>query len=364
MTSREKEILNIIKNNPMITQQQLADVLNITRSSVAVHITNLTKKGYIKGKGYVLSESEYATVIGGTNIDIQGFTHSVLKYMDSNPGKVKLSLGGVGRNIAENLTKLGVETKLISAFGDDLYGAKILNECKACGIDMDNCLALKNTVSSVYLSVLDECGDMRVAISDMDIFEEINIDFLKSKSYVIENSEVIIMDTNIRKDAIEYLLNNYKHKAFFLDTVSTTKAEKVKDMIGYFHTIKPNKYEAEILTDIKIKNNDDLRRVSDFLLNKGVERVFISLGKEGVYYSDGCNSNLIKTPEIKVINATGAGDAFIAALVYSYINDYDIEYAARYSMAASVLALSHENTINPNISNGSIINKMKELKLC
>jgi pseudouridine kinase len=88
------------------------------------------------------------------------------------------------------------------------------------------------------------------------------------------------------------------------------------------------------------------------------------MGKNGVYYYDGKNESSIKTPEIKVINATGAGDAFVAGLAYSYLNNFDIDYTARFAVSASVLALSHENTINPNMSLENILNKMKEIKLC
>ena len=126
MTNREKELLELIKMNPTISQKELADTLKITRSSVGVHITNLIKKGYVIGKGYLLKEGEYISIVGGANMDIIGFPSDKLIIKDSNPGQVKVVLGGVGRNIRENLVRLGVETKLISAVGSDVYGEKIL----------------------------------------------------------------------------------------------------------------------------------------------------------------------------------------------------------------------------------------------
>lgn len=359
MTLREKEILSMIRTNPMISQQEIARCLGITRSSVAVHISNLIKKGYIKGKGYVLNEESYVTVIGGANVDIQGFSLDQLKLNDSNPGKVKVSAGGVGRNIAENLSRLSVKTKLLSAFGDDLYGEKISNECRAAGIDIDHCLVLKNLPSSTYLSVLDENGDMKVAISDMDAIDYLNVDYVKTKSHIIENSSAIIIDTNLSVEVIEYLLSNFKHRVFFIDTVSITKAKKIKDLIGYFHTIKPNIYETEELTGIKIINDEDLEVAAEILLNKGLKRVFITLGERGVFYKDEVTKKYVKPPIVKVVNATGAGDAFMAGLIYSYINDLNIDDTIQFSIYASAMALSHENTINPNISVENIFKKMR-----
>lgn len=365
MTNREKEILQLIRERPMISQKELAGELNITRSSVAVHITNLLKKGCLLGKGYIVAnEDDYVSVVGGTNIDIQGFPNNRLISHDSNPGKVKMSLGGVGRNIAENLVRLGVETKLISAVGNDIYGSKILDEARNIGLNMEESLIMEGQSTSTYLSILNETGDMEVAISHMDIFDKITEEFIASKKHVIENSAVCVVDTNIPREVIEYMLTNFKDVDFFLDTVSTTKCQKVKDLIGYFHTVKPNKIEAEILTGIKIEKDEDLNRAADYLINKGVKNVFISLGEEGIFY---CNENecgRIKSPKIKVINATGAGDSFVAALVYGRLKEFPAEYAGKFAMTASILALSHENTINPNMSVENVNNKMKELELC
>lgn len=364
MTNREQEILELIKKNPMISQKELAESLGITRSSVAVHISNLLKKGYVVGKGYILREQPYISIVGGTNIDIQGFPNNELILKDSNPGMVKISFGGVGRNIGENLVKLGIETKLISAVGDDVYGRKILEDSRMINLNMEDSLILRQQATSTYLSILDGSGDMMVAIAHMDIMDKVTVDFIKNKKNIIENSKLCIIDTNIPKDTIEYILTNAKGVDFFLDTVSTTKAKKVKDFIGYFHTIKPNKLEAEMLSGIKINNESDLKSVANYFLQRGVKRVFISLGEGGMYYDDGVNRNRIRSPKIHVVNATGAGDACLAALAYSHFNDFDIRSSASFSMSASILALSHENTINPNISVENINMMMKEIGLC
>lgn len=112
MTQRERQILQWIEADPMISQEALAERAGITRSSVAVHISNLMKKGYIAGKGYVLRSGTYAAVVGGVNVDIGGQSYAPLVARDSNPGRVRISLGGVGRNIAHNMSLLGVDVRL------------------------------------------------------------------------------------------------------------------------------------------------------------------------------------------------------------------------------------------------------------
>lgn len=350
MTNREKELLRIIKENPLISQNDLADMLEITRSSIGVHISNLIRKGYIQGKGYILNEQPYCSVIGGANMDVQCFPKEKLIYHDSNPGMMKLSPGGVGRNIAENMIKLGVRTKLITVLGDDLYAKEIINKAKDVGIEIEDSLFLENTNSSTYFSVLNDEGDLEIAIASMDIYDSIDENFIKKKSKIIENSRVVVLDTNLPKELIEFVVKTYKNTTFFLDTVSTTKAMKIKDILEYFHTIKPNKIEAEKLSGIEIKNDEDLTKAAKYFLKKGVKRVFITLGPEGVYYNDGKLQGKISGKKIKVINATGSGDAFMAALVYSHIQEMGIEETASFAQNAGVLALLHEDTINPNMS--------------
>lgn len=363
MTNREREILDLIKKNPFISQDEIATKLNIARSSVAVHITNLMKKGYILGKGYIINEDEYVLVIGGANVDIQGFPKYKLKFKDSNPGVLNMSLGGVGRNIAENLARLNVNVKLITAVGEDMYGKKIMEHSKNIGIDMTDSLVLASDNTSTYLSILDEDGDMAVALSCMDICEKLDVSFIKSKRSIVENSRVCVVDTNVPKETLEYLVE-VQGALLFLDTVSTAKAEKVKSIIGKFHTIKPNRYEAEILTGISVDNVDKAKKACEAFIEKGVERVFLSLGEEGVVCGSKEGIFNIDMPKVQVLNATGAGDAFLAGLVYSYLNDFSIENSAKFAMASAAIALSSKDTISNKMTVQNVNTKAKEMGLC
>ena len=349
MTLREKEILQILKNNPMISQQEIADMLDISRASVAVHITNLMKKGQILGKGYILRKENYVTVIGGSNMDIQGFPNNPLVMYDSNPGKVDISMGGVGRNIAENLSRLNVNTKLISAIGNDLYGNTILSECKNLNIDVNDCLVSDEYSTSIYVSILNNSKDMQLAISHMDIIEKLDESFIHSKHKSIDDSKAIVIDTNLSNEAIDFITRTYSHLPIFVDTVSTAKCLKIKDILDRFEGIKLNKYEAETLSGIKIENLDDVKKSCEFFINKGIKNVFITLGGDGVYCANTDKAVHIPGVKINIINATGAGDAFMSGIMYGFMNDLDLEETAKFSVGASILALSHKNTINPII---------------
>ena len=159
MTQRERQILRWIEENPLISQQELADKAGIARSSVAVHISNLMKKGHIAGKGYIVSTAPYAVVVGGVNMDIGGVSAAPLVSADSNPGVVRISLGGVGRNIAHNMALLGVDTRLLTAFGDDAHAQRIAASCGELGIDISRALQVPGERTSTYLFIADEGGE-------------------------------------------------------------------------------------------------------------------------------------------------------------------------------------------------------------
>ena len=349
MTQREQEILRLIQADPMIQQQDIADKLGIARSSVAVHISNLTKKGYIAGKGYVLRSGSYAVVVGGVNVDIGGRSHAPLIAADSNPGTVSVSLGGVGRNIAHNVSLLGADVRLLAAYGDDLHGQQVESSCAGLGIDLSHGLKVSGGTTSTYLYLTDEQGEMALAVSDMSICEKITPEYLAEKSTVLDNARVVVADTNIPAESLRWLAENCA-APLFIDPVSTTKAEKIRGILGKVHTLKPNKLEAELLSGVTIRNKADLERAAEKLLSTGLQRLFISLGGDGALAADETGCHWLKTIPGNMVNTTGCGDAFMAALVWSYLEGLSLEDSARAGLAAGSIAMESEQTINPNMS--------------
>lgn len=349
MTQRERQILQWIEQDPMISQEALAEKAGITRSSVAVHISNLMKKGYIVGKGYVLRTGTYAVVVGGVNMDIGGKSYNPLVPNDSNPGEVHMSLGGVGRNIAHNMALLGVETRLLTAFGDDLYAEKIAGSCGELGIDISGALKIPGASTSTYLYIAGPDGEMEMAVSDMDICKEITPEYLAGKMHVLNNAQLVVADTNIPQESLKFLAEHCS-VPIFIDPVSTAKAVKIKSILDKIHTLKPNKLEAELLSGVKINDTQDLEKAADILLDTGLRRVFISLGSDGVFAADHKEKMIVPCKKVEPLNMTGAGDAFMAGLVWAYLEGTDLKTTAIAASSAGAIAIEGEDTINPQMS--------------
>ena len=359
MTQRERQILQLIESNPMISQQELADTLGITRSSVAVHISNLMGKGYIAGRGYVLRSGSYAVVVGGVNVDIGGKSFAPLVAQDSNPGSVHMTLGGVGRNIAHNLSLLGTDVRMLTAFGDDVHGQRIAASCSELGIDASHARRITGGTTSTYLYLTDEKGEMALAVSDMEICKKITPTYLAGNLNLLQNAQLVIVDTNIPQESLIYLAENCT-VPMFCDPVSTIKAEKLRPILGKIHTLKPNRLEAELLSGIQIRSDEDVERAAEKLLEMGVHRLFISLGADGVYAAMG--KQRVKLPNLpgEMVNTTGCGDAFMAALGWAYLEGMDLRQTAMAGLAAGAIAMESSETINPAMSATAIRNRMNK----
>lgn len=349
MTRREQQLLRWIAENPMISQQELADKAGITRSSTAVHISNLMKKGAILGKGYILRTAPYTVVAGGVNIDIGGTADRALVAADSNPGRVRTSLGGVGRNIAHNMALLGMDVRLVTALGDDANGQRIRRSCGELGIDLSRTLNVVGGSTSTYLFISDERGEMVLALSDMEIYQALTPTYLATLGSFLNGAQLVIADTNLPASSLAWLAEHVK-VPLFVDPVSTMKAEKLWPILGKIHTLKPNRLEAQLLSGISITDENSLHRATDRLLAAGLHRVFISLGPDGVLAADQNSRFHLPCCPGRAINATGCGDAFMAALAWSWLEGLELEETARTGLAGASIALEGADTINSNMN--------------
>jgi pseudouridine kinase len=312
----------------------------------------------------IQKDHRYVCVIGGSNVDIQGRPHGRFVARDSNIGAVRISLGGVGRNIAENLTRLGVGTRLVSVVGGDANGRMILEDARAIGLSVQDTLVLPGEASSVYLCILDETGDMTAAVNDMAILDRMTADFIDGKKDVIGGAALCVLDANIPAEVLDYILRTFQDTVFFLDPVSAAKAVKARALIGRFHTIKPNLLEAEALSGISIRSDDDLKRAAAVFHEQGVRQVFITLGTDGVVCSTPDSYERIAAPGVQVASATGAGDAFTAGLVLGYLRGLGAKESARLAAAAAAVALRSQATVSPAMSPETLYETAKELGLC
>jgi pseudouridine kinase len=295
------------------------------------------------------NHQEYICVIGAVNVDIIASSYVRLIHQDSNPGTVKISYGGVGRNIAENLCRLGQKVELITVLGDDYHADEISDQCEELGISLKHSLKVKDEHSSMYICINDEKGEMQMAVSVMEVYDELTPAFFETKLDVINGASAVIMDLNLSASAVKYLCSHVT-APIFVDPVSTRKALKIKPCLKNVYTIKPNRMEAELILGRKIKTDEEILSAAQRFLDLGVKRVFISLAEKGVCYADLNESGFVRVQKTKVVNTTGCGDAFTAGSVVGFVKNKTIRECAEMGQRASRICLSDEKAVSSKMN--------------
>ena len=303
---------------------------------------------------------QYVVVVGGANIDIGGTPLNPLIPADSNPGLISINYGGVGRNIAHNLAKLGVPVKLITAIGGDVLGTDMLSHCESIGIDISNVLRIPERTSSMYLYINNTAGDMEMAIDYMDIALQITPEYLDTIRPVIQGAMAVVTDANISADAFMHL-KSICRSPLYADPVSTVLAARIRPGLEGIDTLKPNRLEAEYLTGMTIQTEADYRAAAVALLDMGVRRVFLSMGNEGMLAADKNNMYIVGEYPAEVICTTGAGDSATAAIVWASTVVADSDTLVTAAKAANVVAsmtVSVQDTNNPDLSHNTVLEQM------
>lgn len=300
------------------------------------------------------TNNTYVLVLGGANMDISGSTAQPLVLADSNPGRIRCAPGGVGRNIAENLARLGTPTRLLSAVGDDLYGRSLLDTTRNAGVNVEGCWVLAEHATSTYLSLHGPDGDMAVAINDMGIIDCITPERLAARTPWLHCAAVVV-DCNMGAPALEWLFANCGTTPVFVEAVSAFKCPRIRPWLDQVHLLKVNRLEAQALCGFAIDSDTDVEQAARHLHTRGVEQVVVSLGERGVYWSVR-NGSKGRQPALPctVVNATGAGDALMAGLVHAFADHQDLGATIPFALGCAAFTLASEHANHPNLSAAAV----------
>ena len=219
-------------------------------------------------------QTPYLVGIGAANVDLHGRSRKAIVLHDSNPGYLHTSAGGVTRNILENCARQGVPAALMSAVGADLSGQVILSACKVAGIDVSRVLIRENTVSSTYMAMLDENGEVFAGMSDMRILESLPETYLVENARYLRAAAAIVTDGCLQLPFLERLLSVAEgHAPVFVDPVSTAYARKITPIVGGFYAVKPNRLELAVLSGMPVETDAQIELAAEHVLSRGTRRL-------------------------------------------------------------------------------------------
>lgn len=299
-------------------------------------------------------------VLGAAITDLMGFPQKPVAQADSVPGKIRKAPGGVGRNLAENLVRLGLPVELITAFGDDANGRSLLKHCQDQQIGIRHSILAEGQRGALHLAVLDEQKDLFAGIADLAILEVLTPAYLEDQLEQLQQGSALVLETNIPQPLIDWMMEQEWETPLYLDPVSVPFSRKVERYLGHFHTIKANRLQAEALAGRRLSTTQDLEAVAQQWLAQGTQRVFITLGGQGAFAASVDQRIHIPAAKVKVANTTGAGDAFLAGVLWATRRNWPLDDCCRAGLAASTIAVRSPEANSPDLSETAVMEYIRK----
>ncbi|MFF2754914.1 carbohydrate kinase [Psychrobacillus sp. NPDC058041] len=363
MQPKEIQILQYLRKNPYASQLEIANNLDMSRPAVANIISQLIRIGKITGRAYILPEANEVICIGGANLDRKYLVKNQLQMGTSNPTTSLQSVGGVARNIAENLGRLGHSVRLLSVVGNDIE-YQIIEKASSHWMNLFSVEKLANYSTGTYSAILDKQGEMLFALANMEIYDQLSVEYMKKQESYLTNAQLLIVDMNCPKDVIEYLqtLAIGKNISLAIIPVSSPKMERMPDNLSGIEWIILNRDEAETYLKMEINDEGSWRAASEAFVQKGVKHVVITNGSKGVMYSsEESESTLVPAINVDhVVDVTGAGDAFVSGTLHAWLEGTEMKLAVNAGMVNANKTLQSAETVRKELSKVTLNNELEE----
>ena len=294
----------------------------------------------------------YVVVIGGANVDVKARSTGHAVSRTSNPGTAVLGAGGVGRNIAENLARLGTSTHLVTAVGTDPLGDQLVASTREAGVGVEH-VARLDVPTGCYTAVLDHDGELLVAIASMAATEAIGAAEVEAAADLISGAALLVLDGNLGTAALDTARGLAGDVPLVLDPVSVPKAERVRGYLDGnhpWHLLTPDYLELAALTGRPATYERQVVDACRHLHDRGVTWVWVREGERGSLLSGPEGTTHLPALPTRVTDVTGAGDAMLAAWCHGVLGGRTPLDAARLGHAAASVTIASEHTVRPDLT--------------
>jgi pseudouridine kinase len=299
-------------------------------------------------------DDPHVLVIGTSCLDVKGQAAQPLQRGTSIPGTIHSSSGGVARNIAENLARLGVSTTLLSAVGGDRPGQRILGQAAEAGIDISQMLVVPETDTGAYLALFDHEGRLIFGLDDTRITAAIRPRYIYDNRRLFRDASMIVLDASPHRETLKTIFRLARHYGVPVcaDPTSVTLASRLRPHLRDLLLVAPNVQEAEVLCRCSIPAGDHGAALAAVktLISRGVQIAIITMAEEGLCYATSEESGSVPAVQTEVVDLTGGGDALTAAVVFALLNDIPVSEAMQLGCSAASLTIACDQTTVPNLT--------------
>lgn len=296
----------------------------------------------------------YVLVIGSAGLDIVGRATADLQIGTSNPSNLRMSFGGVARNVAENLARLGTNVALITAVGDDPQGKQLLFQTSETGVNVDHALIVPDQPTGTYLAILDNQGNLHLGMDDMRVIDSITSEYLRQQRELFKGAVIVFIDANLPPKTLKTAISlAWRAKIpIAADPTSVSLAPALLPHLERLWLITPNETEAGVLCPHPVPHADRDMTIdaARHLVSQGVDIAIITMAEFGLDYASADRSGHVPALQTEIVDPTGAGDALTAAVIFALLNDIPLDEAIRLGLSAAALTLRSPGTVATDLS--------------
>jgi pseudouridine kinase len=295
-----------------------------------------------------------ALVIGAAGLDIVGRLRDELHLGSSNPSRIRSAFGGVARNVAENLARLGQTVQLITAVGQDAVGDQLLAQASQAGVDVSNALRTEEYPSGLYLAVVDTRGGLELALDDMRAIAAITPEYLNMRQSLFKNASVLFVDANLSQKTLSRAISLAQKAGIPIcaDPTSVVLSRRLSSHLHKLSLITPNSTEASELCGrlVDPRNKNQTLEAAKCLVSQGVKIAILTLAEFGVGYATSQTSGNVPAIRTEIVDPTGGGDALTAAVLFGLLNSIPLDDAIRLGVSAATLTLRYPGAVVPDLT--------------
>lgn len=290
---------------------------------------------------------ESICVIGASSIDLVGRSKALLKRGDSNVGAIEFNLGGVARNIAENLYRLNADSRLITFLADDEFSMLVIARLNQIQLDFFF-PTINGSRTCQYVAIHNQDGRLQYGINDFSLMDSLRFSDVAPYLPIIESSDILVLDANLPEEILIKLGNQFANKRIFVDGVSQAKVIRIKAILGLIEVLKVNVNELLALVDDESLTKDEAIRS---LSASGIRHLLVTDAKREIAYTD--QMNIYHTLPLKpkhIVSSVGAGDALFAGVIFGMANGLSFQNSLQIGKRLARDTMETHLACNPNVN--------------
>jgi pseudouridine kinase len=291
-------------------------------------------------------------VIGAASLDIKGQLVRDFMPGTSNAASIRISAGGVARNIAENLVRLGMGASLIAAVCSDDFGQAIIQQTEAAGVDISGVMITCEQRSASYIAIISPNAELLAGLDDSSAARLITPEWIDRFADRLRRAPLVLLDANLARATVDHVLAICEAAGVpvAFESVAYGLATRFHERVGRFSLITPNMLEAEALSGMPVNDVAGAIKAAQHLVGLGTSIAVITMAAEGAVYATADEVGHVPAVATDVLDPTGAGEALAAAVIYGLVHEIPISECVRLGVIAATITLRSPETVAPELS--------------